>query len=68
VRRTIERIRGINVVGEEYPITYVEGVSIDSLIRFSANTIDYILPIECKRVYSSEWVFFRDPMGTAKIV
>jgi len=68
VRGTIERIGGINIVGEEYPISYMEGVSIDLLIHFSANSINYIIPIECKRVYASEWVFFKDPTGIAKIV
>jgi hypothetical protein len=68
VRRAIERAGGINIISEEYPIKYMEGVSIDLLIHFSAKSINYTIPIECKRVYSSEWVFFKDPTGIAKIV
>jgi hypothetical protein len=46
----------------------MEGASIGLLIRFSCKAVDYILPIECKRAYSTEWVFFRDYTGIAKIV
>lgn len=65
VREKLEAMRGLFILGEEYPVPYLEGASIDLLIEFRTNYRRYVLPIECKRGYTAtkRWVFFTEPEG-----
>jgi hypothetical protein len=51
VRDTLEQIKGVTILGEEYPVPYMEGTSIDLLISVEAGQYKFIIPIECKRGY-----------------
>jgi hypothetical protein len=71
VRMALERIKGVEILGEEYPITYCEGGAIDLLVGFTVPTWNnrFVLPIECKRAYVSNkrWVFFESPDRHSKL-
>jgi hypothetical protein len=60
------------IIGEEYPVPYLEGASIDLLVEFRSNYQRYILTIECKRGYTAakRWVFFKeiDPGYRSKVI
>lgn len=68
VRSEVEAMRSAFILGEEYPVPYLEGASIDLLVEFRRsyptynNVLRYILPIECKRGYTAakRWIFFKD--------
>lgn len=71
VREALEKIQGISILGEEYPVSYLEGASLDLLVKYDATFPDYgsyIIPIECKRGYTSvkRWIFFQDPQTDLK--
>jgi hypothetical protein len=69
VRREIEGIKGVTVLGEEYPVRYMEGAALDLLVEVRAGDNRLILPMECKRAYvrTKRWVFFQDPDPTSKV-
>jgi hypothetical protein len=69
VREVLEGLRSLKIIGEEYPIHYLEGGSLDLLALYLSDTQRYILPIECKRGYvaTKKWVFFADPDGNCKL-
>jgi hypothetical protein len=51
------------LVDEEYPVTYLEGASVDLLVRFKAGyRSHYVVTIECKRGYTArkKWIFFKE--------
>lgn len=52
VRRLLETVSDVRILGEEYPVRYLEGSSIDLLIEVAGKR-RYILPIECKRAYAT---------------
>lgn len=70
MRNVLEQIPRLTIVGEEYPIPYLEGTSLDLLIEFVTSNNRYVLPIECKRAYTvmKRWVFFHDPEGNSKVL
>jgi hypothetical protein len=59
----LETIRGLRILGEEYPVRYLEGASIDLLVEYRTSHTTFVLPIECKRALATmkKWIFFRDP-------
>ena len=59
--------RKARIVGEEYPVSYLEGASIDLLAELDVSYARLIMPIECKRGYAAkkQWIFFRDPDDSA---
>jgi hypothetical protein len=68
VRRLLETTPGVRVLGEEYPVRYLEGSAIDLLIEVTGKR-RHILPIECKRAYATtkQWIFFEDTEPKAKL-
>lgn len=65
VRESLDNIDGITILGEEYPVSYSGGASLDLLIQYDCRFPDrgsYIIPIECKRGYTAvkRWIFFQD--------
>jgi len=63
VRREIEKIEGVTILGEEYPVRYMEGASLDLLVELSSDDdARVIFSIECKRAYArrKKWIFFED--------
>lgn len=63
----LERI----IVDEEYPVTYLEGASVDLLARFKASyRSHYVVTIECKRGYTArkKWIFFKDRDQGSKLI
>lgn len=69
VRNSLENIDGVSILGEEYPVAYLEGASVDLLVQFSGARRLYVLPVECKRAYAARklWVFFESPDGNSKL-
>jgi len=70
VRNTLEQIEGVTILGEEYPVRYMEGASLDLLVEFTTTKFRYIFPIECKRAYvaNKRWLFFKDSENYSKIL
>lgn len=70
VRNTIETIEGLRIIGEEYPVSYMEGTAIDLLVEAKSLKGKLIIPIECKRGYvaNKKWVFFKDKEQLSKFV
>ncbi len=66
IRNELEKIQGVEILGEEYPVAnYLQGGAIDLLALYSqprCNT-HFVLSIECKRAYvaSKQWIFFESP-------
>lgn len=69
VRHELEKIPQVTVIGEEYPVSYLQGTALDLLIEVKTKNNTYILPVECKRAYTIQknWVFFYDAENTAKL-
>jgi len=70
VRREIEGIEGVTILGEEYPVRYMEGASLDLLVELSSDKdARMIFPIECKRAYvrRKKWIFFEDREELSKL-
>lgn len=70
VRTTLEAIRGLKIIGEEYPVPYLEGASVDLLVEYRLQSRTFIVPIECKRAYveNKKWIFFEDPEQGTKLM
>lgn len=70
LRGKLASIAGIRILGEEYPVRYLEGASIDLLVEFKAAHTDFVIPIECKRalVSAKTWIFFRDTEKEVKFL
>ena len=69
VRELLEEHR-VRILGEEYPVPYLQGASIDLLAEYGRGAGRIILPIECKRAYAAmkRWVFFKDPERCVKFM
>lgn len=69
IRQKIETIDNITVLGEEYPINYLEGGSLDLLFQVKTKNHTFVIPTECKRARTStkQWIFFPDPSNYSKI-
>lgn len=70
LRDLLETIPGLRILGEEYPVRYLEGASIDLLVEYKSLDITFVLPIECKRALATmkKWIFFRDSVTDAKFL
>ncbi len=70
LRELIERIPGTRVIGEEYPVLYLEGASLDLLVEFRVGGSALLLPIECKRALATmkKWIFFKDKEQETKFL
>jgi len=66
----LSTVPGVRVIGEEYPVRYMEGTSLDLLIECKTPTVPFVIPIECKRALATRksWVFFRDTEASVKMV
>jgi hypothetical protein len=71
VRDALEKIQGVQILGEEYPVPHLEGGALDLLIDFVGRygRPEYVIPIECKRGYTAvkRWIFFEDPQTDVKL-
>ncbi len=63
VRQALEKISNVSIIGEEYPINYLEGGALDLLIEVKTDKHNFVIPIECKRARTTtkQWIFFPDP-------
>jgi hypothetical protein len=70
VRAELQKVPRLKVIGEEYPVAYMEGASLDLLVEHDLGNQTYILPIECKRAYvqNKRWIFFEDPERKSKFL
>lgn len=70
LRAVLEKIPGLRILGEEYPVRYLEGASIDLLVEFKAEAATFVLPIECKRALAimKKWIFFEDTEKDVKFL
>lgn len=69
VRQELERIEGIIIIGEEYPVRFGEGAQLDLLVQYKSKNQVYLIIIECKRAYATykKWVFFQSREEKTKI-
>ncbi len=60
VRQELEQIQGISIIGEEYPVRFVDGAQLDLLVHYKSKNQVYLAIVECKRAYATykKWVFF----------
>lgn len=70
LRSRLETISGARVIGEEYPVRYLEGGAVDLLVEYASATATFVLPIECKRALATvkKWIFFRDSLPDVKLI
>ncbi|MGC1549961.1 MAG: hypothetical protein WA777_15670 [Rhodanobacter sp.] len=69
LRGKLEGMAGVKILGEEYPVRYLEGASIDLLVEFTGEHARFVIPIECKRALASAktWIFFKDEHSEVKL-
>ena len=69
VRKELEKIEGISIIGEEYPVQFGEGAQLDLLVQYKSKNQIYLIIIECKRAYATykQWVFFQSRENKTKI-
>jgi len=69
VRKELEEIEGISIIGEEYPVRFGEGAQLDLLVQYKSKNQVYLIIIECKRAYATykQWVFFQSRENKTKI-
>jgi hypothetical protein len=69
VRQELEQIPGISIIGEEYPVRFVDGAQLDLLVQYKSNNQVYLAIIECKRAYATykKWVFFESHEKRTKL-
>jgi len=70
VRNALEQIPGVQILGEECPIRYLEGASLDLLFAYQTASHPWIFPVECKKAYVAmkRWVFFEDPDPSTRLI
>lgn len=70
LRSKLEGLVGVKILGEEYPVRYLEGASIDLLVEFNGEHERFVIPIECKRalVSAKTWIFFKDEHSNIKFL
>ena len=69
VRQELEQIQGISIIGEEYPVRFVEGSQLDLLVQYKSKNQVYLIIVECKRAYASykKWIFFESREEKTKL-
>lgn len=69
VRRELEQIPNITIIGEEYPVRFGDGAQFDLLVQYESRNQLYLAIIECKRAYAAykKWVFFESRENKTKL-
>lgn len=70
LRATLEGLPNVGIIGEEYPVKYLDGTAIDLLAIVRGGNGVTLLPIECKRALAlhKKWIFFRGNERNVKLV
>lgn len=70
VRKSLEEISNVSILGEEYPVNYLEGGALDLLVQVKTAKHNFILPFECKRARTTtkQWIFFPDPSNYSRLL
>lgn len=69
VRQKLEQIEGISIIGEEYPVGFVDGAQLDLLVEYKSKNQVYLMIIECKKAYATykKWIFFESREEKTKL-
>ena len=69
VRRELEQVGNVSIIGEEYPVRFGDGAQLDLLVQYQSKHQVYVVVAECKRAYATykKWVFFESREDRTKL-